>query len=279
MNSHLQKFLRVVREHLATFLPGLRVEVSEPYHSTGVWIVNLFLDDYHLMVQYTEERGFGLTAGDDDWDSSVDEVITDAGDAVVRALDLLSVKGRTIPTTTLKGLRAKQSQREVADAMDIKQPSYARMESEELSKLKVHTLQKIVAASKGRLHLLVETLDGQYLILNSPMKKDSEVGYNLKSSYDFSGSMPLHLVNLARRRVDCPSHGKVLKGASEISAQYQFGDNVSLIRWGKCGTEVNAASGGVWGASYLSYFLGRDVSTEKCELNTLDSKRELRLIK
>lgn len=279
MNSHLKKFLQVVREPLADLLPGLRVEVSEPYHPTGVWIVNLFLDDYHLMVQYTEERGFGLTAGDDDWGTSVDEAITDAGNAVVRVLELLRVKGRTIPTTTLQGLRAKQSQREIAEAMDIKQPSYARMESEELSKLKVHTLQKIVAASKGKLHLLVETLDGQYLILNAPMKKNSEVKYNFKFGRDFSESVPLHLVNLTPRRVDCSPHGKVLKGASEISTQYHFGDNVSLIRWINCGIEGGAASGELWGKSYSSCFLGRDISTKKFESNTLGSKRELRLIK
>lgn len=234
MHSQLQKFLQVIREPLAALLPGLQVDVSEPYYPTGVWIVDLFLGDYHLVVQFTEDQGFGLTAGDDDWDTSIDEVLPDAGAAVMRVLELLRAKGRTIPTTTLQGLRAKKSQREVADAMDIKQPSYARMENEELSKLKIQTLQKIVAASQGKLHLLVETIQGDYFILNNNLEKNVKEEGSKNFPYQISAGVPLHLVNLAPRRSEFSAYEDIFRSAFSISMNYRWGENVKLIPQSKC---------------------------------------------
>ena len=235
MNARLQNFLQVIREPLAAMLPGLRIETSEPYYPTGVWIVNLYLQEYHLMVQFTDERGFGLSAGGDDWGTAVDEVVPDAGAAVMRVFELLRVKGSTIPTTTLQGLRANKTQREVAQAMDIRQPSYAKMENEELSKLKVHTLQKIVAASKGKLHLLVETGQGKFLILNSSTSaKDNDFD---GPSAVFSGSVPLHLISFSPTKEEC----SIYKNAYAISSGYAMFGNVRPLQSRKYGS--------VWGGA------------------------------
>lgn len=279
MNSHLEKFLQVIREPLAALLPGMKVDVSEPYHPSGVWIINIHLDDYHLMVQFKEGLGFGLTAGDEDWGTSVDEVISDAGAAVIRVLELLRAKGRTIPTTTLQGLRAEKSQREVAEAMAIKQPSYARMENDELSNLRVQTIQKIVAASKGKLHLLVETLHGQYFILNSTTRKEPGVKESECHYYSNAGTVPLHLVSLTPKQADNSFYGKVWKDAFKLSSKSWLGSNVNLIWPDNC--RKMKAEDRIGGFSYTACLMERHSTLKNPNFipDPHDVSQSLRLVK
>lgn len=172
MNNRLQQFLEAVR---SSTTKELAIEISEPYAPEGVWFIDFSIDDYTLVVQYSEAFGFGLSAGSIGFSHKPDEQILNWEIAAARAKELIYARGLTIPTATLTDLRAEKSQKAVAQAMDIKQPSYAKMEGTPLANMQLSTLKRILSAMDAKLHLLVESDDGNYFFLKNSDKIKSQI--------------------------------------------------------------------------------------------------------
>lgn len=183
LDKALSNFLNAVRR---AFGQGLSEEVSEPYDPSGLWFIDLVLESYKLLVQYSAKHGFGLSANPTEFGDAPDELYGSESDAIERALALLSTQGHTIPATTLSGLRGTQTQSQVANLMDIKQPSYAKMEGGQLATLKVETLVRVVGAMHAKLHLVVESGDGKFFVL----KDKSDVYSTLAGCTEFHASPP-----------------------------------------------------------------------------------------
>ncbi len=166
-----------------------------------MWFVDLTLGSYRLLVQYSAKLGFGLSANPVEFGDAPDELYGSEKDAIERALALLTTQGQTIPPTTLSGLRGAQTQSQVANLMDIKQPSYAKMEGGQLATFKVETLARAVCAMHGRLHLVVESEDGKFFVLKDKFEPVVNVAgcseFHLLSS---CASPPRGLVALDRSR-------------------------------------------------------------------------------
>ena len=139
----------------------LGVDLSEPYEEDGVWIADIWLDKYRLVIQYSSRMGFGISTWNDSFTSKPDEIYTDYESAQVRAHELLASKGGTIRRANLPSLRKPCTQLQIAIGMGIKQPSYARMEKSSLLALKLSTLVSILCASDHQLLLLVQDRNGQ----------------------------------------------------------------------------------------------------------------------
>lgn len=162
LQPNLSHFMGVVRERFASQIDIL---ISEPFDDDGLWFVDMRSGSYCLTVQYSPSKGFGVSAGNGGFGEGPDEVFQDADQAAARVLELLITKGLTIPITDFGGLRGSLTQVRVAEIMGIKQPSYAKMELQDLSSLRVETIEKIVEASGAHLVLMVQGADGRFFLL------------------------------------------------------------------------------------------------------------------
>ncbi|WP_157131607.1 hypothetical protein [Piscinibacter gummiphilus] len=187
MNQALSNFLSAVHR---TVGDSLSSEISEPYDPSGVWFVDLALDTYKLIVQYSPRLGFGLSTEASDFGDAPDERFESEHAAAQRAVQLLTTKGQTIPPTTLFGLRGSQTQSQVASSMSIKQPSYARMEHAQLCSFEVKTLARAVKAMHATLLLVVQSEDGKFFVLQDSQEnmKGSSACASEADHFRFSGS-------------------------------------------------------------------------------------------
>lgn len=179
LQPNLAHFMGVVRERFASQIDIL---VSEPFDDDGLWFVDMRSGSYCLTVQYSPSKGFGVSAGDGGFGEGPDEVFQDADQAAARVLELLITKGLTIPITDFGGLRGSLTQVRVAEIMGIKQPSYAKMELQDLSSLRVETIEKIVEASGAHLVLMVQGADGRFFLLRDRPPEKRRGAIRLKSN-------------------------------------------------------------------------------------------------
>lgn len=192
LDKALSNFLEAVDSSLGQQVTR---DITEPHAPGGVWVIDLYTEDYGLVVQYSERLGFGISANPTEFGDAPDERFSSEFDAARRSAELFRTLGRTMPRATLSELRGAKTQSQVAHSMDIKQPSYAKMEGANLATLKVDTLAKVVCAMEAKLHLVVERA-GQFFILQDK----SDVLYERtrcasQSSQYFHGA-PLGLVAL-----------------------------------------------------------------------------------
>jgi hypothetical protein len=163
LKNPLHQLLDLVPEEVRQ---RISIDISEPYSETGVWFADIRAGDYFLVVQYAEAFGFGVTA-EGDFGDRPDELFEhdQLERAAARVTELLAAKAYPISTATLPDLRGEQTQASVASVMQVKQPSYAKMERASLATLKISTLEKVVGAMNGKLHLVVE-MNGRFFRLS-----------------------------------------------------------------------------------------------------------------
>lgn len=138
----------------------LVVDVSEPFHPTGIWIADLWIGNFHLVVQYSPDRGFGVSSGHDELSSKPDEIYADLDSASARVFELLMTRGNTLRQVSLSELRHPLTQSEFAQFVGMKQPTYSRLEKAPIQSMKLNTLLKIVEARGSVLHLVIQDKHG-----------------------------------------------------------------------------------------------------------------------
>jgi DNA-binding transcriptional regulator YiaG len=154
--------LEQLRERLANRFPDASLDIDAPDADTGTWFLDAGLQGHLVVVQWREDRGFGITTPTrDDFGSKPHELYDCADAAYERAKALLLSQTPTRPPTraTLPELREarKLSQVELAQRLSINQGACSRMERR--SDMLVGTLRNAVAAMGGELYLVAKFPD------------------------------------------------------------------------------------------------------------------------
>ena len=76
-------------KHLTTIIrnefPEARLDMDAPDDPVGRWFLDVVLDEYHLVVEWRENAGFGLSAsGTDAFGEKPEEAYEDEQDAIRR---------------------------------------------------------------------------------------------------------------------------------------------------------------------------------------------------
>lgn len=143
--NDIQRMQRMVQGSF----PTARVDLDEPLRKTGVWVLDVFLPDYHLAITWHAKKGFGLVADETHgYGEGADEVFDDLDNALPRVVQLLSSKRSTVPpqSVRLKDIREQLglSQEEVGKRLGKKQGAISRQESR--SDCHISTLTEYVNA-------------------------------------------------------------------------------------------------------------------------------------
>lgn len=138
--------IREMQLFLMRAFPDAKITIDEPRNISGVWTLDLFLSDYHLVVAWQKARGFGLVSSDSHaYGEGADEVHDSLESALPRVIELVANRRPTTPpeAVRLKELREQcgLSQEELARRLGSKQASISRTEARTdflLSTLKKH---------------------------------------------------------------------------------------------------------------------------------------------
>ncbi|MBX3076430.1 helix-turn-helix domain-containing protein [Candidatus Obscuribacterales bacterium] len=146
--------IRQAQLFLTKAFPTAKITLDEPLVKSGVWSLDLFLPDYHLVVAWQDGKGFGIVSNDmHAYGEGADEVFETLDSVIPRIIELVATRRPTAPPEAirLKELREQRglSQEEVARRLGRKQASISRMEAR-LDFL-VSTLQEIARGLGGRL--------------------------------------------------------------------------------------------------------------------------------
>lgn len=153
MNA-IQQFERRIKSEF----PNAKVTMDEPGDPAGRWFLDLNLDHYSLVVEWTASKGFGLSASPvQGYGEGPEEAYRDAKKATARALQLLRTRGRTHPPREvwLRDLReevARMTQEEIARHLGVKQAAVSKMERRRDTT--IGTLRRAIEAMGGTLEVL-----------------------------------------------------------------------------------------------------------------------------
>lgn len=88
--------LQKLQNLLASAFPAARITVDEPLVKGGVWLLDLFLPDYHLAVAWRKDKGFGIVSNDmHGYGEGADEVYDTLEDALPMLLELVAGRQTT----------------------------------------------------------------------------------------------------------------------------------------------------------------------------------------
>jgi len=161
----MRKALQTLLARLEAAFNNLAVQWAKPFHADGIWIADIWRDDYLLVAQYSAQRGFGISAGSEPTSERPDETYPEIEDAYKRIFELLTSNARTIRHVDLCEFRKPLTQTQIASNLGVKQPTYARIEANGLPSMKIGTLVKVVAARHCELYILVKDADGNFFQL------------------------------------------------------------------------------------------------------------------
>ncbi len=87
-------------EHaLRARFPAAELELDAAETRTGGWFLDARLAGHHVVVEWRLDRGFGITSDSElAYGEGADELFTDEGAALSRAIELLETRGRTSHT-------------------------------------------------------------------------------------------------------------------------------------------------------------------------------------
>ena len=172
MNMDTKRLHKLIEKKL----PGAEVEIHAL--KSGIVQIDVAAKGRSFAIEYRPKIGFGLTSldqpgGDALFGSGAHEVYLDEAALLDRLAALVKKKVHTVPQRALllQEIRAALgvSQSELADRLQIRQPSLSKIERS--SRLQLDTLQRYVAALGGKLKLVAD-VDGQHYEVRVPM--DSE---------------------------------------------------------------------------------------------------------
>jgi DNA-binding XRE family transcriptional regulator len=159
--------LEKLREEVAERLPGIESQIDRPEREGGSWFLDLNLADRTAVVEWRQEKGFGLSAREDVlYGEGPDEIYPNVETATERVVELLKEGGRTQPPeeAVLRKLREsrKLSQAELAERLHVTQAAVSKMERR--SDMYLSTLRNAVAAMGGELEVRARFPEGTYEI-------------------------------------------------------------------------------------------------------------------
>jgi hypothetical protein len=178
MTSKTNPLTQLISELKRKLGSSLKVQISEPFHTSGVWIADCWQDDYQLVVQFEPEVGFGISSAPDEFATKPDEFFVDEAAAYLRVLDLFQTRGQTIPTFSLAQFRKPLTQEQMACTLGVRQPSYARLETKSIMCMQLGTLSKIFESTGAKLYLIVEDKNGTVFRLGEPGAHSGRQGHD-----------------------------------------------------------------------------------------------------
>lgn len=151
MNS-IERLRDLVAERFstATFV------LDAPDEPDGFWWLDIYLDEYHVAVEWRPSQGFGVsTPSNDDYGPGADEICQSVTSAFARIRELVLSQTSTRKTVDLPLRKLRESlqltQSELARRLEINQATLSRMERR--SDMFIGTLRNLVEALGGSLEL------------------------------------------------------------------------------------------------------------------------------
>jgi DNA-binding Xre family transcriptional regulator len=144
--------------------PKAKLDLDPPEQEKGSWFLDIGLDKYRIVVEWSVHRGFGVTAGRKGvYGEGPDELYPDLGTVMVRrVLWLMEHRTPTNPPLAdqLRRIRVKRNltQHDLADRLKVKQSSVSRLEGRGET-ASIRKLQELVAAMGGQLSLRISFAD------------------------------------------------------------------------------------------------------------------------
>jgi DNA-binding XRE family transcriptional regulator len=142
--------------------PDAKLSFDIAENGNGSSFLDVKMGDYSMVVEWSPNRGFGITANSEiGYGEGPEEVFEEESAALHRVLELLLSRTKTVTTAaTLGQLRRERSltQAQIASSLKIQQASVAKIEKR--SDILVSTLQAIVSAMGGRLRIRAVFPDG-----------------------------------------------------------------------------------------------------------------------
>jgi DNA-binding transcriptional regulator YiaG len=152
--------LEQLRGRLANRFPDASLAIDVPDADTGTWFLDAGLQGHLVVVQWRDDRGFGITTPTrDDFGSKPHELYDCADAAYKRVVELLLSQTRTIPGLSLPKIREScgLSQADIAQRLRINQGAVSRMERR--GDMRLGTLRNLISAMGGELQLLARFPD------------------------------------------------------------------------------------------------------------------------
>lgn len=170
----------------ASTFPGLSLELHRPLQPEGVWFLDVQWRACNVEVEWSPQRGFGLSARDAAFGELPDEHLDGEMQVIDRITELLHHQGSTLSfeERSLAAVRERSglTQREVALRLNIKQSGVSKLESR--SDFKLSTLSDYISALGG-------TLDLQVVLPEATIKLTLEPCASVKPALSTSTSAPL----------------------------------------------------------------------------------------
>ena len=148
--------LRHLQHFLTRAFPTARITVDDPLVKGGVWLLDLFLPDYHLAIAWRKDKGFGIVSNDmHGYGEGADEVYDTLEDALPRIVELVAGRQTTAPPEAIKLREVREqrglSQEEVARRLGSRQASISRTEAR--SDFLLSSLKKYAEALGAKLEV------------------------------------------------------------------------------------------------------------------------------
>lgn len=172
--------LRELTGLLSGRFPEARIALDDPADPAGVWYADIVLHDHHVVVQWHADHGFGISSGvDHAFGEGADEVYQEVEAAYGRLVSLLISGGYTAPPPLRLGALRKElgvSQEALAQDLNVRQAAISKLERRE--DLLLSTLQSVVRALGGELHVTARFPGGREhrLEFSEPSRSSREHG-------------------------------------------------------------------------------------------------------
>ncbi|HEX8321554.1 XRE family transcriptional regulator [Longimicrobium sp.] len=145
-----------LRDLVAERFPTATFVLDAPDDPGGFWWLDIYLNDYHVAVEWRPRQGFGVsTPSDDDYGPGADEIYQSATSAFGRIRELILSQTSTRKPIDLPLRKLRESlhltQSELARRLEINQATLSRMERR--SDMFIGTLRNMVEALGGTLEL------------------------------------------------------------------------------------------------------------------------------
>lgn len=144
--------------------PTARIALDRPRKDSGVWFLDIALDEHPVIVQWQKEKGFGISSSPERaYGEGADEVYKDEEAAYGRIVSLLLSRTFTSPppAVSLRELRKESglSQAELAAILERQQGEISKIERRK--DVLVSTLADYARAVQGDLQIIVRLRDGR----------------------------------------------------------------------------------------------------------------------
>lgn len=145
-------------------VPAAWTRLRTPRDPTGVWWLDTKVDDHHVTVEWSPQRGFSVSASvlGDGYGEGPEETYPEADTAIARVVELLQKRAFTQPPqpVALRELRALlgRTQVDVAERMGVGQAAVSRLEHRD--DVTLGSLRRYVEALGGKLDIRVRTPAG-----------------------------------------------------------------------------------------------------------------------